>query len=116
MDGLALLAEARAAGLSVAAAGDQLRVWGPRSAAPLAERLLAAKIAVLEALNAPRVTVDPTAVWWDDHVPGGSSAIRYVPPRECIGPRVCSRVGVCDRHASGAPCLIAPATGEPTIT
>ncbi len=106
MVGLALLAGARAAGLHVVADGDRLVIQGPRSAAPLAKRLLAAKPAVIEALRAPQVIVDPAAVGWDDRVPDGSSVIRYLPPRECIGPRVCARVGVCDRRGRGEPCEV----------
>ena len=51
MDGLALLREARAAGLSVVIEGDRLRVRGPKSAGDVAARLLAAKPAVLAALG-----------------------------------------------------------------
>ena len=51
MDGLALLHEAHAAGLSVAAEGGRLRVRGPKSAGAVAARLLAAKPAVLAALG-----------------------------------------------------------------
>ena len=50
MDGLALLAEARVAGLTVHAAGDRLVVRGPRAAAAQAEALLARKQCVLAAL------------------------------------------------------------------
>src|SRR5262249_52861929 len=52
MDGLTLLDEARAAGLSVEADGDRLRIRGPRRAEPVALRLIAHKAAVLAALAA----------------------------------------------------------------
>jgi hypothetical protein len=45
------------------------------------------------------------AVWWDDRVPEGSVPILHLPPRNCHAPRVCSRLGPCERHAGGAPCL-----------
>src|SRR5437879_5379609 len=55
MDGLTMLDEARAAGLSVEADGDRLRIRGPRSAEPVALRLIAGKAAVLRALTADRL-------------------------------------------------------------
>ena len=51
MDGLMVRREARAAGLDIRIDGDRLIVRGPRSAAPIAERLLGMKreiIALLE--------------------------------------------------------------------
>ena len=50
MAGLAFLAAARAAGLTVRTDGDALVVRGPRSAAPLALALLRRKVCVLAAL------------------------------------------------------------------
>jgi hypothetical protein len=58
MGGVALLAEARTAGLVVYTSGDQLIVRGPRSLQSLAQQVLAAKTAVLAALAA-----DPDVVW-----------------------------------------------------
>jgi hypothetical protein len=52
MDGVTLLREARAAGLSVAAEGDKLVIRGPRRAEPVARLLLAHKPDVLAALAA----------------------------------------------------------------
>jgi hypothetical protein len=49
----ALLAAARAAGLALYVDGARLIVRGPRSAAPLAQALLAAKAAVLARLAPP---------------------------------------------------------------
>ena len=51
MDGLTLLAAARAAGLTVGAVGDRLVIRGPRSGAAVAENLLAHKSLVLAALR-----------------------------------------------------------------
>ena len=51
MDGLTLLREAYAAGLSVQADGDRLRIRGPREAEAIAQRLIAHKAAVLAALT-----------------------------------------------------------------
>jgi hypothetical protein len=50
MDGVTLLDEARAAGLSVQADGDRLRIRGPRRAEPIARRLIANKALVPHAL------------------------------------------------------------------
>jgi hypothetical protein len=54
MDGLALLQEARAAGLTVQADGERLRVRGPRGAESLAQQILVHKADVLSALAAKR--------------------------------------------------------------
>jgi hypothetical protein len=62
MDGLTLLDEARAAGLTVVADGDLLRIRGPRSAEPVAHRLIANKALVLYAL-ADRLPVDWHLQW-----------------------------------------------------
>ncbi len=53
MDGLTLLDEATAAGLSVRVDGGRLVVRGPRRAEPLARRLLANKALVLQAILPP---------------------------------------------------------------
>ncbi len=45
-------------------------------------------------------------VWWDDRVPTGSAPILCLPPRTCIAPRACARLGPCERHEAGAPCLV----------
>jgi hypothetical protein len=52
MDGIALLGEARAAGLVVETDGDRLRIRGPSSAGDVARRLLDHKADVLRALDA----------------------------------------------------------------
>ena len=65
MDGLTLLAEARAAGLTVEADGPRLVVRGPKRAATVARRLLDQKRAVMEALQTqpgPEPTPEATAV------------------------------------------------------
>ena len=63
MDGLTLLQQARAAGLTVAVDGDRLRIRGPRRAEPMARRLLEQKPLVLAALSssstAPTVAPAP---------------------------------------------------------
>ena len=53
MDGMTLLEEARAAGLTVLADGTRLVVRGPRAAEAMARRLLERKVEVLAALAAP---------------------------------------------------------------
>ncbi|MCK6486587.1 MAG: hypothetical protein HUU22_15615 [Phycisphaerae bacterium] len=50
MDGLELLQQAQAAGLTVRAEGDRIRVRGPKQAEPLACLLIQNKDAVLRAL------------------------------------------------------------------
>jgi hypothetical protein len=54
MDGLSLLEEARGAGLRVAAEGDRLVIRGPKTAEPVARRLLAHKAEMLAVLTGPR--------------------------------------------------------------
>ena len=51
MDGMMLLNEARAAGLTVEAEGDRLRIRGPKRAESVALKLLAHKPTVLGALR-----------------------------------------------------------------
>ena len=48
--------------------------------------------------------VAPEAVWWDDRGATGATPVLHLPPRGCIGPRACSRLGPCVRHVAGAPC------------
>ena len=107
MDGLTLLAEARAAGLAVRAEAGRLVIDGPRSAAALAERLIAAKPAVLAALGAEQ---GGPGVWWDDRVPEGTARIIALPPRGCRFPIACARLGPCARHAVGGGCSVAGTT------
>ncbi len=51
MDGLTILREARAAGLEIKVDGGRLVVRGPKSAAPLAERLLEMKPEIIPLLE-----------------------------------------------------------------
>ncbi len=53
MDRLTMLAEARAAGLSVWREGERLYVKGPKQAEEIAIRLIAEKEAVFQLLNPP---------------------------------------------------------------
>jgi len=62
-----LLDEAQSVGLAVKAEGDRLIVEGPRSAEPMALRLLARKAEVLAVLTAPAddaVEADEPIDWW----------------------------------------------------
>lgn len=58
MDGLALLDEARQAGLTVAVQGDRLIVRGPRRAELLAKRLLDRKVEIIAVLEVGRPDLD----------------------------------------------------------
>ena|SRR5436309_3941547 len=60
MDAIALLTEARAAGLKVNAVGDRLRVRGPAILESLAVRLLEAKKEILAALRDEQDVVIPS--------------------------------------------------------
>jgi len=108
VDGLALLAEAHAVGLTVTTEGDRLVIRGPRAASAIADRLVAAKPAVLAALTDRQEGLQErqNGVWWDDRLPAESAAILHLPPRSCIAPRACSRLGVCPRRVVGQPCQI----------
>lgn len=112
LDGLALLTEAHGLGLRVAAEGDRLVIRGPRSAEAAVARLIAHKPVVLAALARRNEGADdgrgtdPCAPGSDDCAPDGSAPILHLPPRDCLGPRVCARLGPCQRHAAGAPCLV----------
>ena len=104
-DSVSLLAEARAAGLTMQIVGANLVVRGPRGAKPIVERLKASSAAVVFLLQATEPE-QPITVWWDDAAFASSAPISYQPPRECIAPRFCSRIGPCDRHPAGTPCLV----------
>jgi hypothetical protein len=70
LDGLNLLREARAAGLTVTVQGDKLVIRGPRRAEPVALRLLKHKPAVMAALvRAPaqprQAAPEPERAGWD---------------------------------------------------
>lgn len=95
-------------GLTVTAEGDRLVVRGPRAAAPIADRLVAAKPAVLAALANRHADLDhqENSVWWTDRLPEGSGPILHLPPWSCIAPSACSRLGPCDRHGAGQACQI----------
>ena len=54
MDGVELLKEARTVGLTVVVEGERLRIRGPRSAEPVARRILDNKASVLAALHSGR--------------------------------------------------------------
>jgi hypothetical protein len=64
--GCDLLAEARAAGLTVRSEGDRIIVRGPRQAEALMRRVLDRKADVLAALASPAPTTTSTADDWDD--------------------------------------------------
>ena len=68
MDGLALLREAESAGLKVHAEGDKLVVRGPKSAEPIALRLIEFKTAVLP-LVAGGAQEHAITNWLRDHPP-----------------------------------------------
>jgi hypothetical protein len=123
MDGLMLIEEARAAGLDVAADGDRLVIRGPKAAAPVASRLIERKPEVLAALAIEwRMRPDyefaldqadedlaeqgTTDQGWDAALARSYAPVLRLPPAGCLGPRVCSVVGPCDRHAAGRPCLV----------
>ncbi len=114
MDGMTLLAEARTAGLLVRAEGGRLVIDGPRAAAPVVERLVAAKSAVLAALADGRPEDGADAARPDSGL-GPLSRVFWVPPRECFAPLACSRLDFCDRRLRGQPCTIATTGGGTTI-
>jgi len=70
MDGIALIAEAHAAGLSVYPDGDRLVVRGPKTSERVAKRLLAAKPVVMAVLTMPPIcagcseVIDPSSTDW----------------------------------------------------
>jgi len=43
---------------------------------------------------------------WLREMRASYAPILHVPPAGCLGPRACSRLGPCDRHAAGSPCLV----------
>ncbi len=106
-DCMSLLDEARAAGLALELNGDQLVVRGPRRARPIVERLKASSATVASLLRSEKSGA-PIAVWWDDTNFASSVPISHLPPRQCITPRACSRLGPCERQVVGNPCQVSP--------
>lgn len=98
-------------------AAQARRILETRPSAPITEAL---PYEINERNEKRSGTADP-AVWWADPIlaplPADADdrdrAIRAdfapilsTPPTSCIGPTVCSRVGVCDRHAAGRTCRV----------
>ncbi len=83
MAGVALLARARAAGLTVQRAGDTLIIRGPRRAAALAELLLAHKAVVLAALAAEAHLRTETGLDADPDGMDVATAMWHVPCVDC---------------------------------
>ena len=52
----------------------------------------------------------PIVVWWKDSS-AAVAPIVWSPPRGCLGPVACSRLGPCDRHVAGQPCTTATTGG-----
>ena len=75
MDGVDLILEAKAAGLSVALDGDRLVIRGPRSADAVARKLITNKPAVVVAMR------------WRDTV------VTVTQPAQSLG-----KTGLCHRH------------------
>jgi len=102
MDGLTLLSEGRAAGLTVIADGERLVIRGPRSADAVARRLLTHKAVVLTALaagNGNTNTETPEVVPFDDLPLPGPACPRCGSLEEWIdllGGRHC---GICEADA-----------------
>ena len=78
MEGLVLLEQAQAAGLSVQAEGDKLRIRGPRCAEMLAKKLLERKVEIINLLSV---------------IGKGELCIGHVWNRSCIRAVSCSRCG-----------------------
>ncbi len=85
----------------------------------LAQRQPSAHLEILEStqvVSAERETtghVKPdVTVWWTDS-PEAVAPILHLPPPTCIAPIACSRLVLCERHLSGAPCLIRQSADEP---
>jgi hypothetical protein len=92
MDGLTMLREARAAGLEIKVDAGRLVVRGPRSAAPLAEQLLAMKQEVIALLGRQ-----------DDEVAWRVEAMRPQVPRSGAIPVLLARPGA--RTAPSGTCV-----------
>ena len=92
---IALLNEAEAAGLHVARDGDKLRITGPRTAAAIAQQLIARKPDVLDVLHgrarclllAAEGCWPAVKVWGVTIGPGEAAWCRYIPGCEalCLG-------------------------------
>ena len=43
---------------------------------------------------------------WEREMRASFAPILHLPPKSCIAPSACSRLGPCDRHTDGQPCQI----------
>ena len=123
MEATRVLADLEAAGAVLAVEGRRLRVMAPagvmtpvRREAIKRERdeLIALLVAQNEAHALERlddvlgpVVAEQVAARRCGEASAGSGALDYVPPGECIGPRVCRHLGPCERYAAGQPCRVA---------
>jgi hypothetical protein len=80
MEGLSLLAEARAAGLTLWVDGDRLIIRGPRSQEALVKRLLSRKAEIIRALEAQRSTSGPAGSLADADADEAEGRYWYPPP------------------------------------
>jgi membrane-associated PAP2 superfamily phosphatase len=94
MDGVTLLSEGRAAGLTIMADGGRLVIRGPRSADAVARRLLAHKAVVLATLAAD----DGSSCPWEAMEPGPGCPVCGSLEQWQDG-RGCRRCGVCEADA-----------------
>ena len=74
---------------------------------PLATR----DAAVLDALDDDLAAAAAADDGWTAPMRAAFAPVLHMPPEGCIGPRACSRLGPCERHARGEPCETEAAGG-----
>ena len=78
----------------------------PREISEISEEMSASMAGA--AWNDPKSRpLPPDSDAWDRGARTSYGAILHLPPRGCIGPIVCSRLGPCQRHAAGQGCEVA---------
>ena len=117
MSAALMLENLRRRGVRLEVVGDRLRVDAPEGVLSSDEldRLRALKADLLAALADSGVAWDdptsrplpPDADDWDRGMRASYGAILHLPPRGCIAPIACSRLGPCERHAGGRSCEVA---------
>lgn len=63
-------------------------------------------VAMIDRVEPTTRPLPPNADDWDQGMRAAFTPILHIPPPGCLGPRVCCRIGPCERHAAGRPCLV----------
>ncbi len=120
MSATEMLSDLTRRGVRLQVVGDRLRLDAPPGVLNSDEinALATAKAEILAALanGGPEEANDAGSRWpplqadadaFDRNVRASYAPVLHLPPPGCLGPRVCARIGPCERHAASASCEVA---------